>query len=409
MKKLCVTLLVLFCIILPLSAQNRGSQEAGGSAVKIVDANIPSGKQWAVFIAIDKYQDPEWGLPLLYPKRDAEEIKNILEKYYYFDKNEIRELYNEKATAEAIRKLFIEDLKEKIGPNDSVFVFHAGHGINEKRTKTPAWIPYDGGKNVLRQANWLPHSQIRDMLDSLEARHVFLISDSCHSGVFFEQKRGTPEPVIYQPSAYDGVSRHAMSSGADELVDDESEFAARLKHILLYTETPYITPEKIWVEIKDMRTSRVLKTQPILGIIPGTKYEVGGNFRFYRKNPTKELPPPPPPPPPPPGKFIGTWKATIEYNNSSLTYRINFLDDRNCTVTVSNGKVEQKTDGNWSWDENAKIFTLKNVVFRDAKISYLRNIDWVCRTSFANDNNFRINARPATNARNLVLFEFFRE
>ena len=177
MRKFCVVFFALFFFTLPLSAQKRGGDNETG-AVEIADARKVSvqGKQWAVFIAIDEYK--EWE-PLLEPVKDAREIKDILLTNYYID--EVRERYNKDATAAAIRKLFIE-LQDKTGPNDSVFVFHAGHGINEDKTRTPAWIPYDGGKDNLAQLNWLSHLQIRSMLDSLKARHVFLISDSCFSG-----------------------------------------------------------------------------------------------------------------------------------------------------------------------------------------------------------------------------------
>jgi len=289
MKKICIALLVLFCITLPLTAQKRGGDNEFGE-VKTVDArqNVTlSGKQWAVFIAIDDYK--EWS-PLLYPVKDAKEIRDILLKYYYFNETEIRELYNKDATVEAIRRLLIE-LQEKTGPNDSVFVFHAGHGINESKTKTPAWIPYDGGKDVIKQANWLPHLQVRDMLDSLKAKHVFLISDSCYSGDFLDAKRGTSEIIINYPVAYNNVSRQAMSSGASEEVNDLSEFAARLKSTLLRTEKAYITPDFLLSQIIETKTTISLNTIPILAVIPRSSHQLGGSFLFFRKDP-KEFPPP---------------------------------------------------------------------------------------------------------------------
>ena len=135
------------------AAQQRGGDNESG-AVEISDAQrtvTASGKQWAVFIAIDEYR--EWE-PLLYPVKDVKEVKNILLENYVV--NEVRELYNRDATAAAIRRLFIE-LQDKTGPSDSVFVFHAGHGINEGKTRTPAWIPYDAGEDIYTQANWLSH------------------------------------------------------------------------------------------------------------------------------------------------------------------------------------------------------------------------------------------------------------
>jgi hypothetical protein len=421
MKKFLITLLAVCCTVLPLTAQSRG----GGhdeDAVEIVDVRrtvTASGKQWAVFIAIDEYR--EWE-PLFDPVKDAKEIKNILLEHYYFD--EVREIYNRDATAASIRRLFIE-LQDKTGPNDSVFVFHAGHGINEGKTKTPAWIPYDGGEDIYTQANWLSHLQVRSMLDSLKARHVFLISDSCFSGDLLDAARGTPEAVNNYPAAYDRVSRQAMSSGASEKVDDVSEFASRLKNTLLRTETPYITPDYLLSQIKEAQTTRQLSTIPMLAAIPRSGHQLGGSFLFFRKNPkqqnqiqesaagsitsTVDKREGEPIVQGRPGEFeyfIGTWLATTEYNDSYDTYRISFFNNGRCTVTMSNDTAEQETTGNWSWD--GQMFKL-NAVFRNGQISYQRNIQWVSIVSFAAGNNsFYILARPTANAP-ITRFTFFRE
>jgi len=421
-KQLLLTLLVLAGICWNIAAQPRGSDNEEG-AVEIVDARravLPLGKQWAVFIAIDEYR--EWA-PLQYPVKDAQEIKNILLEYYRID--EWRELYNREATVSAIRRLFIE-LQDKTGPNDSVFVFHAGHGINEDKTKTPAWIPYDGGEDIYTQANWLSHLQIRSMLDSLKARHVFLISDSCFSGDLLDAARGIT--IINYPSAYDRVSRQAMTSGASESVDDVSEFASRLKNALLRSETPYLTPDFLLTQIKEAQTMRPLSTIPLLAAIPRSGHQLGGSFLFFRKNPRPGITIQPataqppavvtpavvPEPPPPriqglPGEyeyFIGSWIATVEHNMSFDTYQINLSANGRCTVKITNDIAQQETAGNWEWD--GSMFKL-SAVFRNPAITYQQNIQWVSLVSYGGGNNaFNILGRAATNG-SPVRFTFFRE
>jgi hypothetical protein len=281
-----VAVFIFFCSLCwNAAAQGRGGDNETG-AVEIADARkVPvQGKQWAVFIAIDDYT--EWD-PLQYPVKDAQEIKKILLDNYYFD--EVRELYNRNATAEAIRKLFIE-LQNKTGPNDSVFVFHAGHGFKDDTTDKGAWLPSDAGQNYMIKAGWIGHDDIRAYLEKLPAKHVFLVSDSCYSGDLLVAQRGTPETIINYPAAYDKVSRQAMSSGASEQVDDVSEFASRLKSTLLRTETPYITPDYLLSQIKEVQTTRPLNTIPILAVIPGRVHQLGGSFLFFRKNPRQNLP-----------------------------------------------------------------------------------------------------------------------
>jgi hypothetical protein len=361
---------------------------------------------------------------LFEPVNDANKLKEILNENYHI--NEWRELYDKNATAANIRRLFIE-LQDETGPNDSVFIFHAGHGYNDDKTKTSAWIPYNGSDDKVDQANWLFHLQIRSMLDSLKAKHVFLISDSCYSGDLLDPKRGSPpETIINYPVAYDRVSRQVMSSGGSENVGDVSEFASRLRNTLLRTEAAYITPDYLLSQIKEVQTTRQLYTIPILAAIPRSGHELGGSFVFFRKNPnpnvtvqpaavqettTMVVTPQVTEKEPVPGEhayFVGSWVTTVEYNRFLDTYEINLLANGRCTVKMTNDNSEQETTGNWSWDGNNRVFKL-NAVFRNAKILYQRNIDWVSRVNFADGNNsFNILAKPATAASN-IRFTFFRD
>jgi len=106
--------------------------------------------------------------------------------------------------------------------------------------------------------------------------------------------------------------------------------------------------------------------------------------------------------------FIGPWSGSTEYNGSYDNYELSLLANGRCTVKISNDNAEQEATGNWSWDTRTKMFKI-NVVFRNAKISYQKAIDWVSLVSFADDNNsFNILAKPAANVSN-VRFTFFRE
>ena len=214
MKKPAFFMFFLFVSGLGLFAQNRGV-----SLQATAGLNSAVGKQWAVFIAIDYYQ--EWG-PLKEPVKDAKEIRDILLEYYYID--EVRELYDRDATTAGIRLLLI-GLRSEVGINDSVFVFYAGHGHFDPDTNTGFWIPKNGGRNLKEQTNWLPNIQVRNLLTQLPAKHVFLVSDSCFSGDILYADRG--EPVVidvnYYRRAYDLVSRQVMTSGASEKVPDSSD------------------------------------------------------------------------------------------------------------------------------------------------------------------------------------------
>ncbi|MDL2229177.1 caspase family protein [Treponema sp. OttesenSCG-928-L16] len=273
MKRILLSIIVLCCFFSPLLfSQDRGLRV---TASETLGQEVSIGKQWAVFIAIDRYK--EWG-PLDNPVRDAKEIKDILLRYYFID--EVRELYDQAATAENIRRLFI-NLRQEVGLHDSVFVFYAGHGHTDEWTNTGAWIPVDAGKNELAQVNWLPNIQIRNMLSALKAKHVFLVSDACFSGDILDNKRSASPHINseYYRRAYSRTSRQVMTSGASETVPDSSEFSRRFKSTLLRAESACIDPEYIFLDVRE-----VSSTQPMLGFIKDSEHQDGGSFLFFRRS-----------------------------------------------------------------------------------------------------------------------------
>ena len=273
MKKFFTALICAFALAASVSAQDRGLQ------IRVAEdfgAQIQIGKQWAVFIAIDRYR--EWP-PLSNPVKDARELRGILTENYFID--EVRELYNTDATAANIRRLFA-DLRRDVGANDSVFLFYAGHGHTDDLTLTGSWIPTDGGRDEMAQSNWLPNIQVRNMLSALPAKHVFLVADACFSGDILDMSRGAAPEISseYYRRAYSRVSRQVITSGANETVPDASEFAMRLKSSLLRAESSYVDPEYLFANVREVR-----QTQPLMGVIRGSEHQDGGTFLFFRREP----------------------------------------------------------------------------------------------------------------------------
>jgi hypothetical protein len=257
---------------LPAGSQDQRGVEVISKALGVSPGAV--GKYWAVFIAVDGYH--HWA-PLSNPVKDAQEIRDILTRGYYLD--EVRELFNEAATAANIRRLFVQ-LRRDTGKQDSVFVFYAGHGHIDEVTNSGFWIPVDGGLDPYKQDNWLANTQIRNMLDILPAKHVFLAADACFSGEILETNRGGPGAFDkpYYERAYRLVSRQVLTSGARESVPDKSEFAQRLKGALERAEDAYIDPEYLHVKVREIQRS-----QPLLGYIAGSAHEQGGSFVFVRR------------------------------------------------------------------------------------------------------------------------------
>ncbi|MCL2720409.1 MAG: CsgG/HfaB family protein [Treponema sp.] len=104
-------------------------------------------------------------------------------------------------------------------------------------------------------------------------------------------------------------------------------------------------------------------------------------------------------------QLVGTWVATVEYNRSFDTYRINLSADGSCVIKMTNDRAEQETTGNWSWDGTMLRI---NAIFRNARITYQNHIQWTSVVNFIDNNAFNIVVRPAVNG-SLTRFTFFRQ
>ncbi len=234
----------------------------------------PVGQQYAVFIAIDRYS--EWP-PLKNAVSDAERIRTVLQQRYYI--SQTYTLYNDQATKEKVMKLF-ENLSNELRPEDSLFIFYAGHGIMDPLTKIGSWILQDGGTNRYEQKGWLDNPKIRSLLSAVRSKHVLLVSDSCFSGDILNVERGNQIEISddYFKKAYARRSRQVLTSGASESVPDESIFTRSLIRLLEENNKPYLDPLMLFNEI---RLTKDLQTSPLLGTLKDTDTQEGGSYIFF--------------------------------------------------------------------------------------------------------------------------------
>ncbi|MDR1933927.1 MAG: caspase family protein [Spirochaetales bacterium] len=266
-------MLLAFLLPLPLAAQDRGlsvvARDNLGAAATV-------GRQYALLIAIDGYRS--WN-PLKKPVADAREIKDILGENYYID--EFIELYNANATKQNIIRTFT-NLQNKLGVNDSLFIYYAGHGHLDEASNAGFWIPQDAGTDIYSQENWLPNSQIRGYISRLKTIHVLMVSDACFSGDILNTNRALAPQIdnAYFRKAYALVSRQVITSGSSETVPDQSEFSAAIKMCLRKNTAPLLDPHQIY---NDVRLS-VRRTTPLLGSLNQADHQEGATFLFFRKS-----------------------------------------------------------------------------------------------------------------------------
>jgi tetratricopeptide (TPR) repeat protein len=237
------------------------------------------GKQYLLVIAINSYKD--WD-PLRGPVTDAKEIKEILTTRYHIDK--VFELYNDRATYDNIEKR-LKKLQEVLQVDDSLLILYSGHGYLDRASNRGFWIPVDGPTGTSR--GWFAHDHLKGLVDNIPSKHILLISDSCFAGELLDSKRGPGPPsasppaidIDYYRKIYSLRCRQVLTSGAEERVPDESEFARALKSVLKENNDLLMDGRTLYQRIR----RGIRETLPMFNDLKGTRYEEGSGFLFFLK------------------------------------------------------------------------------------------------------------------------------
>ncbi len=138
---------------------------------------------WAVIIGIDAYQADDVQ-DLRYAVNDARTIENLLKNNFRFD--HVIALYNNQATKDNIIKAISKELLQT-GENDGVFIFFAGHGCTYEGIRGEPLgfiVPVNGTFNEDEYyLNNIPMSQIREISQTIQAKHIYYVMDCCYGGL----------------------------------------------------------------------------------------------------------------------------------------------------------------------------------------------------------------------------------
>lgn len=207
------------------------------------------GDYYALIIGIADYTHLS---TLRTPVNDATEVSNILRNYYGF---EPILLLDKNATRKNILKNLNWLIEEKLGNQDKLLVYYAGHGTRIK--EKGYWLPVDAEKNDT--TNWIISDEITAMLKRFRAKHVLIVSDSCYSGILY---RGLDHNATivdsttrnnYINKMLANTARILMSSGGDEPVWDigdgglHSVFAKAFLNALMEINYRVFTGEYLFV------------------------------------------------------------------------------------------------------------------------------------------------------------------
>ncbi|MDM8561977.1 caspase family protein [Candidatus Marithioploca araucensis] len=197
-----------------------------------------AGKFYALVIGIAEYNNAwseknEAGWKTLdTPINDATAITKLLEENYGFI---VKKLIGEKATQDNIIQTF-KDLNKKLGENDNLLIFYAGHGISlrNKKTKldTGYWLPVDAEPNPSEDeeepniSNWISGQKIFELIEKSKAKNVLVIADNCEAGMFLQTACGTIQE---------------QSDEVTELERLSTELSPRFQSLL----KKYVTPSRL--------------------------------------------------------------------------------------------------------------------------------------------------------------------
>lgn len=245
-------------------------------------------KRWAVVIGINEYQ--HWP-DLKYAVNDAQSVGDTLRTKLGFAKENIIEIYDEEATRGRITEVLGYELADpqKVGENDCVFVFYAGHGMTRPLSagnNLGYIIPSDTELKKF-QVQGISMSQIDDFCMLIPAKHVYFVMDSCYSGLALTRAGITMgQTKNYLNQITSRRARQILTAGgADEQVadggpDGHSVFTwtllQGLEGMADTDNNGYVTASELGTYVAPVVASYADQT-PAFGNLLGSK---GGDFVF---------------------------------------------------------------------------------------------------------------------------------
>jgi hypothetical protein len=242
------------------------------------DLDIGFGKYYALVIGVSTYQDKT--IPDLKgePLRDAQSLADILASHYNFAKENVTLLKN--PTENQIIKEFY-NLKNKVGKNDNLVIFYAGHGNYDKVSEKGYWMPSDA--NMEFEGNVILNTSIVSYIKSINSKHTLLIADACFSGSILTQSREYKEASKAVQMKYALPSRKAITSGTLTTVPNESVFMKYLLKRLNDNTEQYLSAGQLFNMIEDPVINNTTGgNQPQYAPISRTGDE-GGDFIFIKR------------------------------------------------------------------------------------------------------------------------------
>lgn len=174
----------------------------------------------AIVIAIDDYGDPS--LRLHNAVADGRSVASVLAREHGFA---VTEIYDDVATLSRIRHLFEEELPGRVGRDDRVLIYVAGHGTLALSDRGPeGYLLFHGAKRG-DATTYEAMRRIGDAISRLACRHLLLVLDCCFAGAFhWAAQRDFAASPLYREKLFSFLDSPAWqvltSAASDETAAD---------------------------------------------------------------------------------------------------------------------------------------------------------------------------------------------
>ncbi|MEL7223244.1 MAG: caspase family protein, partial [Bacteroidota bacterium] len=242
---------------------------------------------YALFFAVNQYEQTDQYSTLTNPINDAESIAQELSEHYGFQTevvtNPSREEIRNKM--EAYHQNFQSGA---FNPNGQLFIYFSGHGDYEDLSENGCFLPSDTqpddlGATAFQYAYWRPR------IDNIPCKHILVAIDACYSGTFDPaiamrsggtRRFGRPdEPSEQEQFLADFQARTTrlyLASGGKEKTPDRSLFAKKILEGLRVTGTNEV------LTVGQLYENHVRRTRPLPLIGEFGSDEAGSNFLFIK-------------------------------------------------------------------------------------------------------------------------------
>lgn len=172
---------------------------------------------WVLAVGVSRYADPR--LNLAYAEDDARAVAQVLKDQEggpLYSATRTKVLTNEEVTRESVLRT-LDGFLEQAAVNDVVTIFMAGHGVQDRVTRSYYFLPHAANTSNLVTAG-LRMSDFDDMVRAVRrnVQAVVLMLDTCHAGALSGGQDVAAEELVGRLSAGEGFYLLAATKPGEE-------------------------------------------------------------------------------------------------------------------------------------------------------------------------------------------------